>query len=93
MGGKTLCKIKGEKLARDPGAQREMILEPAYICEKCARVARQEKYLCHSTPLARADDGTEPSRKHAGKGKHKKQNKQARKKNGKDRRDKKKRKS
>jgi hypothetical protein len=89
MAGKTLCKVKGEKLARDPGAQREMILDPAYICEKCARVARREKYLCHAIPLAQAGAGTEPSRQREEGGKHQQERQRARKKDGKDRKDRK----
>ncbi len=89
MGGKTLCKVKGEKLARDPDAQREMILNPAYICEKCARVARREKYLCHAMPLAQAGAGTERSRQREGGGKHQQERQRARKKDGKDGKDRK----
>jgi hypothetical protein len=93
MGGKTLCKLKGEKLARDPDAQRELILDPAYICEKCARVAHQDKHLCHATPLAGAAAEVSPSQKHKKDSKNKKQRKQSRKKDKKGKKGKKKQKA
>jgi hypothetical protein len=74
MGDRTLCKFKGSKLAKDPEAQRSLILDPAYICEKCGRVAHSDRNLCHSTPLA-APDGDSPDRRQRGKKEGKKRGK------------------
>ena len=78
MGDRTLCKLKGGKLARDPEAQRQLLLDPAYICEKCGRVANSDRSLCHSAPLA-VPEGGAPERT----GRGKKDGKKRGKKNGK----------
>jgi len=46
----TLCKLKKNELATDFKKIIKIVKKPKFICEKCARVAKDKKYLC--SPLA-----------------------------------------
>jgi len=48
---KTLCKLKKNELAADFKKILKIVKKPNFICEKCARVAKDKKYLCSPIPL------------------------------------------
>ncbi len=43
---KTLCKLKKDELTDDFKQIVKIVINPKFICEKCARVAKEKKYLC-----------------------------------------------
>ncbi|WP_304740458.1 hypothetical protein [Sulfuricurvum sp.] len=43
---KTLCKLKKNELTTDFKKIIKIVKKPKFICEKCARVAKDKKYLC-----------------------------------------------
>jgi len=47
---KTLCKLKKDELTDNFKQIVKIVIKPKFICEKCARVAQEKKYLC--SPLA-----------------------------------------
>lgn len=47
---KTLCKLKKNEMANDFKKILKIVKKPKFICEKCARVAKEKKYLC--SPLS-----------------------------------------
>ena len=48
---KTLCKLKKNELATDFKKIIKIVSKPKFICEKCARVAKDKEYLCNPTAL------------------------------------------
>ena len=44
---KTLCKVSKEGIKGDLDRLIEIVKKPKFICEKCARVSKRKKYLCH----------------------------------------------
>lgn len=48
---KTLCKLKKNELAEDFKKVLKIVKKPKFICEKCARVAKDKKYLCDPIKL------------------------------------------
>jgi hypothetical protein len=44
---KTLCKVSKEGIKGDFVQLIEIVKKPKFICEKCARVSKRKKYLCH----------------------------------------------
>ena len=47
----TLCKLKKNELTADFKKILKIVKKPKFICEKCARVAKDKKYLCNPVPL------------------------------------------
>jgi len=48
---KTLCKLKKDELADDFKKIVKIVKKPKFICEKCARAAKEKKYLCNPVTL------------------------------------------
>lgn len=48
---KELCKLKKNELALNFKKIVKIIKKPKFICEKCARVANDKKYLCEPINL------------------------------------------
>lgn len=48
---KELCKLKKDELSKNIKKIVKIVKKPKYICEKCARVAKDKKYLCNPTAL------------------------------------------
>lgn len=48
---KTLCKLKKDELSDDFKKIVKIVKKPKFICEKCARVAKEKKYLCNPVTL------------------------------------------
>lgn len=45
MSGKSLCKLKKE-LKNDMKSYTLLVNQPAFVCQKCGRVANKKKNLC-----------------------------------------------
>jgi len=50
-GTKTLCKYKKEKIEEHMETLKQIVGNPKFICRKCARAAKDEKYLCKPVTL------------------------------------------
>lgn len=50
---KTLCKIKKDDISTCFKKLTDITCKPKYMCTKCARVAKDEKYLCRAASLAK----------------------------------------
>jgi len=48
---KELCKLKKNELSADFKKILKIVSKPKFICEKCARVAKDKKYLCNPVAL------------------------------------------
>jgi len=48
---KELCKLKKNELASNFKKIVKIVSKPKFICEKCARVAKDKKYLCNPITL------------------------------------------
>jgi len=48
---KHLCSLKKEDVKTYAKKIIKIVSKPKFICEKCARVAKDEKHLCHPTAL------------------------------------------
>jgi len=48
---KQLCSLKKEDVKTYAKKIIKIVSKPKFICEKCARVAKDEKHLCHAFPL------------------------------------------
>lgn len=48
---KTLCELKRDDLEKDFSKIVNIVSKPKYICKKCARVAKDKKYLCKAVEL------------------------------------------
>ncbi|WP_310440380.1 hypothetical protein [Sulfuricurvum sp.] len=48
---KELCKLKKNELDIHFKKILKIVSKPKFICEKCARVAKDKKYLCNPLPL------------------------------------------
>ncbi|MDD2356931.1 MAG: hypothetical protein PHX13_03350 [Thiovulaceae bacterium] len=48
---KTLCELKRDDLEKDFSKIVSIVSKPKYICKKCARVAKDKKYLCKAVEL------------------------------------------
>jgi hypothetical protein len=48
---KKLCSLKKDDIKTYTKKIVKIVSKPKCICEKCARVARDEKHLCHPTSL------------------------------------------
>ena len=48
---KTLCKLKKDELSKNFKKIIKIVKKPKFICEKCARVAKDKKYLCNPIAL------------------------------------------
>lgn len=46
---KTICKWKDIKCDLD--LVKEIVRKPLFVCVKCGRAARKDKYLCKPTPI------------------------------------------
>lgn len=44
---KKLCGLKKDDIEKYAKKIFKIVSKPKFICEKCARVAKEEKYLCH----------------------------------------------
>lgn len=50
---KSLCKMKKDDIATSFKKLSDITCKPKYMCAKCARVAKDEKYLCRPTSFAK----------------------------------------
>ena len=48
---KKLCGLKKDDMGKYSKKIIKIVSKPKFICKKCARVAKDEKYLCNPTPL------------------------------------------
>lgn len=48
---KKLCALKKGDIEELEKKLFKILSKPKFICEKCARVAKDEKYLCHAKVL------------------------------------------
>lgn len=48
---KELCKLKKDEYVKNIKKIIKIVKKPKFICEKCARVAKDKKYLCDPIPL------------------------------------------
>jgi hypothetical protein len=48
---KKLCSLKKDDVKMYAKKIIKIVSKPKFICEKCARVAKDEKHLCHAVPL------------------------------------------
>ncbi len=48
---KHLCSLKKEDVKTYAKKIIKIVSKPKFICEKCARVSKDEKHLCHAVPL------------------------------------------
>jgi hypothetical protein len=48
---KTLCKYKKEKIEENLETLKKIVKDPKFICRKCARSAKDDKYLCKPATL------------------------------------------
>lgn len=48
---KKLCSLKKDDVKAYAKKIVKIVSKPKFICEKCARVAKDEKHLCHAVPL------------------------------------------
>lgn len=48
---KTMCKFKKEKIEENLKVIRKIVINPKFICRKCARIANDEAYLCKPLTL------------------------------------------
>jgi hypothetical protein len=48
---KELCKLKKDEYPKNIKKIIKIVKKPKFICEKCARVANDKKYLCDPIPL------------------------------------------
>jgi len=48
---KKLCGLKKDEIAKHSKKIIKIVAKPQFICEKCARVAKNEKHLCHPCAL------------------------------------------
>lgn len=48
---KELCKLKKNELDINFKKIVKIVQKPKFICEKCARVAKDKKYLCNPKAL------------------------------------------
>lgn len=53
---KTLCKLKKNELADEFKKILKIVKKPKFICEKCARVAHEKKYLCNAIAMKPKSD-------------------------------------
>ncbi len=47
---KSLCKWRRDDVVRQLSELTQIVAEPKFMCQRCARAAKTEQYLCH--PLA-----------------------------------------
>jgi hypothetical protein len=50
---KQLCKMKKEDISTCFKKLTDITCKPKFMCTKCARVAKDEKYLCRPVSLAK----------------------------------------
>lgn len=48
---KKLCGLKKDDIEKHPKKIIKIVSKPKFICEKCARVSKDEKHLCHPCAL------------------------------------------
>lgn len=48
---KKLCALKKTDLEQRPKKLLKIVEKPKYICEKCARVAKEKTHLCKAVAL------------------------------------------
>ena len=48
---KQLCSLKKDDVKTYAKKIIKIVSKPKFICEKCARVAKDEKHLCHAISL------------------------------------------
>lgn len=48
---KELCKLKKNEMKDEFKKIIKIVKKPKFICEKCARVAKDKKYLCNPQSL------------------------------------------
>lgn len=49
--GKSRCKISFREIEEDPGAFRELVVDPKFVCRKCRRIASHKDNLCKAKKL------------------------------------------
>ncbi|MDP2851716.1 MAG: hypothetical protein Q8O20_11665 [Sulfuricurvum sp.] len=53
---KELCKLKKNELEIHFKKIIKIVKKPKFICEKCARVANEKKYLCDPVKITNKSD-------------------------------------
>ena len=51
---KKLCGLKKDDIEKHSKKIIKIVSKPKFICEKCARVSKDEKHLCHAKALKKA---------------------------------------
>lgn len=51
---KKLCGLKKDDIEKQMEKILKIVSEPKYICEKCARVAKDDEHLCHPLSFKKA---------------------------------------
>jgi lipopolysaccharide biosynthesis regulator YciM len=51
MSEKKLCKWKKDEYIDDLQKLIKIVKNPKYVCTKCGRVAKKEKWLCETKPI------------------------------------------
>ena len=50
---KTLCQLKKKEIEKNLRSVVKVVAKPRYVCEKCARVSREKRYLCKPARISR----------------------------------------
>lgn len=53
---KSLCQLKSKEIEKNLRDVMKEVAKPRYVCEKCARAAREKKLLCKPVKIVRSAD-------------------------------------
>lgn len=51
---KSLCQLKSKEIEKNLHEIMKEIAKPKYVCERCARAAREKKHLCKPVKIVRS---------------------------------------
>lgn len=51
---KSLCQLKSREIEKNLREIMREVTKPKYVCEKCARAAREKKHLCKPVKIVRS---------------------------------------